>query len=164
MKGVINVIVAVLLCAVQTTIFAKITFFGTAPNLLLAFAVCVALSRGGVEGGATGLLCGILTDVMGYGRFGANALFYMYIAVGIGLVSRRIYRAGSLVAFMFCLAVTFTYGFLYFFFALFIWKGGSLWFAVWHGLIPESLYTALAAALLMKLVRYLNKRFAPREA
>ncbi len=164
MRGVTNSIFAILLCAWQTTVFDKIDFFGTRPNLLLAFTVCVALLYGSVEGGGIGLLCGVMTDVMGYGAFGINSLMLMYIGIGVGLVSKRFYRIEGIVAFAFSFASTFTYGIVYFFFAFFIWGNGSMWFAFSRRILPESIYTSFMAVLLVIMLKHINNRFFVREA
>jgi rod shape-determining protein MreD len=154
----------VLLCALQTTVFRFFGIFGARPNLLLAFTVCAALLRGSPEGGAVGLLCGILADVGGYGAFGVHALMYLYIGAGLGLVCGQFYRVRSVVAFTFAFAACFTYGFLYYFFSYFIWGYGTLWFALPRKILPESVSTALAAVLILPLLTRINRRFGARGA
>ena len=163
-RGVCYTIIAVLLCALQTTIFNFISIYGIRPNLLLAFVVCVALLRGNVEGGMTGLLCGILTDVMGYGSFGIHALLYMYIGIAIGFFSGKFYRVRLVVAFSFTFVINLTYGLLYYFFAFYIWGKGGMWFAISNKIFPESLYTAFLSILLLLMISHINNRINAREA
>lgn len=164
MRGVTYTIIAVLLCALQTTIFEFIKLFGVRPNLLLAFVVCVALLRGSVEGGAVGLMCGIFSDVMGYGTFGVNTFMLLYIGVVLGLFCGKFYRVRSIVAFSFAFAASFTYGFLYYFFAYYVWGNGGMWFAISRKILPESLYTAFMSMLILLFLAFINKRFNAREA
>lgn len=158
MRGVFYTILAVLFCALQTTIFGAVNLFGVRPNLLMALFVCVALLRGCFEGGAVGLLCGLLTDVMGYGTFGVNSLMFLYMGAGLGLLNGKFYRVRGVVAVFSAFAASFTYSFFYYFFAYFVWGNGGMWFALSHKILPESVYTAVAAIPVLFILIVMNKR------
>ncbi|MDD3766099.1 MAG: rod shape-determining protein MreD [Eubacteriales bacterium] len=164
MRGAIYTVLAIILCALQTTIFEHLSFFGTVPNLLIGLVVCVALTRSALEGGAIGLLCGIFIDVLGRGTFGVNALLFLYIGVALGLVSNKFYRIRGLVVFAFAFLSNFVYAFLMFFFKFYIWGYGNMLAALAKKIIPETIYTAVFSVLILFLIRSINKRVMGEEA
>ena len=164
MKGAIYAILAVLFCALQTTVFEYLPFFSVRPNLLLGLVVCAALIGGAAEGGMVGFLCGILADVMGYGAFGVNTLMMMYTGVLLGISSRNFYRIRNVVAFSFAFVMNFIYSFLFYFFTYYIWGQGGFWLAIGRKILPESLYTAALSVLIILILRFANRRLSEKEA
>lgn len=164
MRGAVYTVFAIILCALQTTIFEHLSFFGTRPNLLIGLVVCVALTRSALEGGAIGLLCGVFMDVLGYGTFGINALLLLYTGVALGLVSNKFYRIRGLVVFAFAFLSNFVYAFLMFFFKFYIWGYGSLLDAIVKTIIPETIYTAVFSVLILYLIRNVDRRVTGEEA
>ena len=131
--------------------------FGARANLMMALVVCVALTRGSFVGGAIGLLCGLITDVMGYGTFGVNSILMLYTGVCIGFFSFKFYRIRGIVAVIFSIFAVFTYNLIYYFFVYYIWGKGGMWFAITKIIIPECLYTAVIAVPLQKLIIAVNR-------
>lgn len=163
MRGAIYTVLAILLCALQTTIFDHLSFFGTRPNLLIGLVVCVALTRGHLAGGGIGLLCGVFIDVLGHGTFGVSSLLFLYIGVALGLLSNKFYRIRSLVVFIFTFITNFVYAFLIFFFKFYIWGYGSMWNAIAQKILPATIYTATLAILILFIIRRVNRNTVQRE-
>ncbi|OQB16042.1 MAG: rod shape-determining protein MreD [Firmicutes bacterium ADurb.Bin193] len=163
MRAVVYIITAILLSVLQTTFFGHAEIFGARPGLLLALVVCVALLRGSVDGGGVGLFCGLVTDIIGCGTFGVHSLMFMYTGVLAGLFSSKFYRVRGIVAFCFSLAFSLINGFLYYFFAHFIWGRTQMWFALSRKIFPESIYTAFAAIPILLIIRWANRRYGARE-
>jgi len=162
LSGVIYTILTVIFCALQTTVFEHLKLFGTRPNLLIALVVCVALAHGALAGGAVGLLCGVVSDIMGCGVFGINSLLMMYLGAGIGFFSSSFYRIRSIVVFIFAFAASFTYKIIYYFLVFYIWGKGAMLFAVVNEVLPGSLYTAIASVFIIKIIQFVNGRFSAR--
>ena len=75
----------------QTTLIARITIFGSKPDLPLALIVSVALFRGSISGEITGFVSGLLCDTFSGGPLGAQAFSGVVIGYLIGFVRRRFY-------------------------------------------------------------------------
>jgi rod shape-determining protein MreD len=155
-RGVIYTVLAVVFCALQTTVFEYLKIFGVRPNLLMALVVCVALTRGSVPAGALGLLCGVITDVMSGGTFGVNSLLMFYVGVGVGFFHAKFYRIRSIVVFVFSLTAFFTYAIIYYFLVFYIWGQGDMWITLIKKILPESIYTAVLSIGVIRIVGAVN--------
>ena len=75
----------------QITLIAKISIFGSKPDLLLALIVAVALLKGPFHGELVGFMSGFLGDLISGGPLGVQAFSRTVIGYGVGFVSGRFY-------------------------------------------------------------------------
>ena len=76
----------------QTTLIARISFFGNSPDLTLALVVSIALFRGSFQGVLSGFGAGVLTDLFsGVPLFGVQPFSKAAIGYLTGLLRGRLY-------------------------------------------------------------------------
>lgn len=153
---VISIIIFFLL---QTTVFQWISLAGVAPNLLIIAAVSAGLLNGSVPGIFVGLACGLMVDCVYGSVIGLCGLFYMLAGYLAGIVNRfyspqeeygiplLVIGAGDLL-----------YNFFYYI-AEFLMRNRQA-FGVYFLkiMLPEMIYTLLAAVFLYKLIFLIHKK------
>jgi len=89
--------VLVVLLVVQVAGLAHVPFLGVRPDLLLVFAIGVALQRGALEGLLMGLVAGLLVDAVAGHLVGLSAVAYGVTGLALGYIGERIYPDRALV-------------------------------------------------------------------
>jgi len=78
--------------ALQTTLIAHISIFGSKPDLPLALTVSIALFRGSMQGESVGFASGLLCDLASGGPFiGIQSFSKVLVGYSIGLLKIRFY-------------------------------------------------------------------------
>ncbi|MDO4941856.1 MAG: rod shape-determining protein MreD [Lachnospiraceae bacterium] len=144
-RGLFYTIAIIISFLLQTSVFSFLKLAGTAPNVMLAFVVCIAMIRGRKEGTVVGFFCGLLVDLFYGTTLGPYALLY----VAIGYVNGYFHKLYFQDDFMLPLAVlignSLIYDILvYIFFFLLRGRFGFFYF-LWSIIIPEAIYTAIVA-------------------
>ena len=152
-KKWISTILLILICyLLQTTIFYYFRLANVIPNLLLILTVSTGYIRGQKDGLITGLICGLLSDVVFGSVIGLYGLIFMVIGFFSGY-GNKIYFKNNFTAPLILVGIgDFLYGFLFFVFEFLL--RGRLNFVVYFKqvILPEMIYTMLAAVVLYKLI------------
>lgn len=77
-------IMALITFILQTTVFSKIDIFGANINLILPLVIALSQILGGGKGARTGLIFGLLEDIMFSNIIGVRALSYYLIGYFVG--------------------------------------------------------------------------------
>ena len=95
-KILIYAAISFVLAVFQSTVGAKIGFFGATPQLTLALTCAAGCFYGAPTGAVAGLLAGFFTDVLGSAGIPLLALFYALLGYFLGLYTadKRQTRAG----------------------------------------------------------------------
>ncbi|MDR2547704.1 MAG: rod shape-determining protein MreD [Lachnospiraceae bacterium] len=157
MKRSLVYIVLIIFCFIlQATVFRSFSFAGIVPNLLIIVTASLGFMRGARTGLAVGFLCGLLMDIFFGDVIGFHALLYMYIGFINGLLTgfffpERIKQP----LFMITLSNIF-YGMLSYL-ILFMMRGRfNFNFYLINVILPEVVYTVLAALILYPLILWLD--------
>jgi rod shape-determining protein MreD len=67
----------------------NLSFFGLAPNMLFAAALCAAIIAGPVKAVAWGFFLGLYADMLGSSLFGGYALTFSLMAYGVHALKRH---------------------------------------------------------------------------
>jgi rod shape-determining protein MreD len=70
----------------QSSILARITLFGVAPDLILIVVIVVGLTEGSLAGALSGFGGGLLRDLLLEGPMGLTGLAYLTVGYLVGLV------------------------------------------------------------------------------
>lgn len=163
-KKWIGTVLLILLCyLLQTTIFHYFRLANVIPNLMLIMTVSTGYIRGRKDGLITGLICGLLSDVVFGSVIGLYGLIFMLIGFFSGYAN-IIYFKNNFWAPLILVGIgDFIYGFLFFVFEFLL--RGKLNFITYFRLVilPEMIYTMLIAVLLYKLIWLVNKLTASIE-
>jgi len=98
MRVVLYLLWLMLLTLLQPTLMPQLAVWGIAPNLFLCFVVVIGYYRGVLEGGICGMVFGLVYDLLIGRMIGVNAMLYLYLGVGAGLLGSRFFGGGKKLA------------------------------------------------------------------
>ncbi len=144
----------------QSTVFHYIDFGGIVPNLLIILTASIAFMRGDKGGIWVGFMCGLLVDIFFGSYLGFYALIYMYLGFIIGKFNRIFYPENILLPLALIVLTDFLYGFICYVLLFMFRNKFDLGFYMSNVIIPEVVYTCLAAVfiypVLVKINTYLD--------
>jgi rod shape-determining protein MreD len=149
--------IAVLLfvaAVVQVSIFAQVSVFGAAPDLLLVTLVAVALLRGSIAGAVGGFFAGLLVDTASLGILGLSSRVLTLAGYWIGRYGETTGRDRGHAPFLSVAVVTVLYQFGLLVVHFVIGESAPAG-AVVRGLAPAIVLNLLLTAPLYALVRRL---------
>jgi rod shape-determining protein MreD len=134
----------------------NLAFFGLAPNLLFAAALCAAILAGPVKAVAWGFFLGLYADMLGASMFGGYALTYSLMAYAVYILKRHFDMASPFSQLMAALVLSGV--------CMFFYQGLSLAFARINPLglkifLAEPFLNALAAPVIFQVFYRLKRRF-----
>lgn len=151
-KRVICTVILMIICYIlQTTFFWHIRLAGVVPNLLLILTISSGYINGQKDGIICALLSGLISDMIFGTVIGLHALIYVIISFFAGY-SHNIYLKNNFSVPLILIGVCdIAYGMLYYVFEFLL--RGRLDFVYYFNniILPEALYTMLAAILFFKL-------------
>jgi rod shape-determining protein MreD len=80
----------------QVSIAPRLAVFGVVPNFMFLVVVTIALTQGPVAGGVSGLVGGLIFDLLGSGVVGPFALVLAVVGYVAGLLSANLFAEGWL--------------------------------------------------------------------
>ena len=157
-KAFVYGLMILIMFVLQTTVFKAVSPGGVVPNLLLIIVVSAGLMSGESYGLTTGFFCGLLCDVF-FGSFlGFYALLYMYIGFVTGLFHRSFFAGNYVLPLSLLVGSDFFYG-LMCYFLLFLFRSRfAFGYYFTHLIVPEIIYTVVAALLFYPLILKVSTR------
>lgn len=109
-KGTVIALLMIFFALLQTTVFTRLPPFGAVPDLMLSFAIAVAVSEGEKWGAVVALFCALVISSLG--SVGANELPLVYLAVAYiaGIMSHYYLRQNALIRLMYQVVAGFLRG------------------------------------------------------
>ena len=152
-------IAAVLVCfLLQTTLFQELSFVSVSPNLLIVVTAAFGFMRGEREGMFVGFLSGLLIDLFFGEILGFYALIYLLAGFCNGVFKRIFYPDDvKLPIFLIAVSDLSCNLLIYFFWFLFRLRLQIGYYLI-HVLIPELVYTMIAAILLYVILLKINQK------
>ena len=98
MRYLIFFFISLLALSLQTTVFARLTLFGAAPDLILILVVCFAFLEGTHGGMLAALIGGLLADIFSTHVLGVQLLSKLLLAYLIGLTEEKIFKENPMVS------------------------------------------------------------------
>jgi rod shape-determining protein MreD len=145
----------------QVSIAPYMAVFGVVPNFIFLGVVTLALTEGPVAGGVSGLVGGLLFDLLGTSVVGPYALVLTLVGYTAGLVSANMFAEGWLlpvtVVAIASLATEVVYGIV----LAVLGVGGSFWHGMLTIALPGAFYHALLAVLAYPLLARLLRSEQP---
>lgn len=137
---------------------------GAAPIFVLPACVCLSVYEGETSGGVFGFFAGLLCDCAAETVFGFNALFFMLLCAGAGLLFIYVLRRSVLNVMLISLSAIFVRSLLEFFFSFVLYDYPGLAMFFYTVIAPQVALTAIFSLPLCLLFRSLHSRFEPEEA
>ena len=157
MKRVFSMAVIVLVSfLLQTTVFQSLALADVVPNFLLIVTVTFGYMRGEKEGMYTGFFAGLLVDCVFGSIIGLYALLYMIIGYLNGLCRKLYYNDHVVVTVALISISDLIYNLFYYIFEFLFRNRLDFFFYLIRIIIPEMVYTLLAAVVLYQLLHSLN--------
>lgn len=152
----------------QSSLLPFLEVFGIQPDTLMVLVCCFGLLGGSYYGLFTGLVGGLLQDILYGGPIGLAALHYMLIGFLVGQLNERVYLGKLLIPILCAFGGSIVRGMLMMAYMYFMRIEFSASVALSLVILPEALYTALFMPLtfyLMSLLfrqRFMRKRWSFR--
>lgn len=163
-KKWLSTVLLILLCyLLQTTLFFHIKLAGVIPNLLIIVTVSNGYICGQKDGIFTGLLCGLLSDMIFGSVIGLHALIYMLVGYVFGYANALYWNNDFSVPLILTGIADIVYNFIFYVFEFLLRGKMNLLIYLKTIIIPEAVYTVLVAVLLYKVIWYLNKLALPSD-
>ena len=124
---------------------------GIKPLLVLPAVVCIAMQEGEYLGGIYGMVGGMFCDLSSFTYFGFNALLFLLMGVGIGLLVEYLLNNSAINALLLTLGAMVIKGLVEFFFMYGIWGYEGAGLIYLNKMIPTLIYSALFVPLWYRL-------------
>lgn len=142
----------------QTILFPNLSIGGIIPNILLILTVATAYMQGRVKGLYIGLICGLLTDIIGGGLLGLYGIVYMFIGYVNGISYKIYYRDDYVMPVLLIGASNLVSGFLVYVFEFLLKSKLNIGYYMKRIILPETLYTVLVSIVLYKVLNSIHNR------
>ncbi len=160
-KKWVSTILLIILCYVlQTTLFKHLQLAGVVPNMLIILTASVSYVRGQKDGLITGFMCGLLSDMLFGSVIGLHALLYMFIGYITGYTYNVYLRNYFFILLIIGVSDLF-YGFIYYVFEFLTRGRFHILYYLRNIILPETIYTMLAAVVFFKLFLLVNRLVVP---
>lgn len=135
----------------QSSILPYISVFGVVPNTALIIVISVALYKGRYYGGFTGLVIGIVQDIVFSPVIGVNAFIYFFAGYLVGLVENKLTKENILIPMLFAILGTIYYNFSYYIFMFFLSRDIPFLSFAKDILLIETIYNGILAIPIYKI-------------
>ena len=154
----VSTILFIIVCYIlQTTLFQNLQLANVVPNLLVITTTSAAYLRGQRDGLFTGLLCGLLSDMIFGSVLGLHALIYMFIGFVFGYTNNIYWGNHFSIPLILIGLSDLAYGFLYYIFEFLLRGRLHLLYYFKNIILPEAAYTVLVAVVFYQLFYTLNR-------
>lgn len=113
-------IIVVINFIVQSTILPYISIFGVVPNTTILIIISIAFLRGEYYGGFTGLVMGLLQDIIYSTIIGINGFIYFFLGFFLGKLESKISRDNLVLPLLFSILGTIYYHLMRYVFMFFL--------------------------------------------
>ena len=134
-----------------------VRYLGTAPELLLTLAVCIAFFESETFSAFFGLAAGLLSDVIGDGIIGKGGIFFMFPAFFVSVLLQTLLRNMFLTYIAAVLAATAGVLLTEYIFTALFFEAAPFGYALMHTMIPKLLFTGVLAYPVYFVVKRLGR-------
>lgn len=158
MRYITYIVLILINFILQTTLFNYIEIIGINPNTMLILTISIAFMRGEVEGGLVGFLSGLLVDSFFGQVLGLNAFIGLVVGFLCGKIFNEFYKDSIMIPFFLTFVFDLFYGFLFFFFNVFLRGYPNIFPFLKTTILPEAVYTSLISILIYPILFIINKK------
>ena len=162
-KLIVHIIFIYLLLVLQITVMDMLQIYSVKPNLLLTYAMCVAILYGPGEGIIVGGVCGVCLDIMSAGYFGMHTILGIITGGLVGYINNKHFKKRIYVTAICVLIYSVIYECIVT--VIYMISTGQVDFvyAFRYITIPQGIYNTIASFiiyLLFKLIYYRDEKKA----
>ena len=155
-------IILIINLVLQSTVLQYFRVNSVIPNTAVVIVVSMSLLRGRAEGCVTGFAAGILQDIFFGSSLGYYALFGILTGLIVGRFNHNYYRENYALPVFLCFISTAVYESAVFLTGAFF-DGYLNYFYFFINIIPESVYTAVSAIIIYRILFSVNERIEKSE-
>lgn len=135
----------------QSTLLPYFNIFGVVPNTALIMVVIISLAKGKYYGGVSGLIIGLLQDIMFSNAIGINAFIFFFAGYLIGFIEDTFARDNIINPIIFTATTTIYYNIMYSLFIYFLGRSISFETVVKSVFSIEVIYNSVVSILIYKI-------------
>ncbi len=158
--SVAGVLIAYLL---QCTLFDKLSLASVKPNLLLIITAAAGFMHGPRKGMLTGFFSGLIVDIMFGNVLGFYALIYLLIGYVNGRFQQLYYNEDFRLPACLIAGSEAAYGIVIYIFMFMLRSEFDFLYYLSHIILPELIYTIVAAMVLYPLILFINNKLDAEE-
>lgn len=133
-------------------------FMGVTPELLLVLTVCVAFNESKTFSAIFGLAAGILKDTITESIVGKSAIFFMFAAFFISVLTKTLFRRFFLTYIFIELCTLLLFLATEYLLVALFYGGVGFLDALWQVILPKFLFSGVLAYPVFYVVRFLNNK------
>ena len=162
-RPLITGILLLIFYSLQCTLFSTLSLGSIKPDLLMILTAAIGIMRGRKEGLLTGFFSGLLVDVQFGVLLGFYALIYMVIGYLNGFLKHLFFYEEIKLPVISIGISEFLYGILIYVFRFLLNSEFQFLYYLKHIILPQVIYTTIAAFILYPLLRKINRRLEAEE-
>lgn len=162
-RPLITGILLLIFYSLQCTLFSTLSLGNIKPDLLMILTAGTGIMRGRKEGLLTGFFSGLLVDIQFGALLGFYALIYMVIGYLNGFLKHLFFYEEIKLPVISIGISEFLYGILIYIFRFLLNSEFQFLYYLKHIILPQVIYTTIAAFLLYPLMRKINRRLEAEE-
>ncbi len=159
------IVIGVVLCFfLNTTFFTRVNINGIRPDAIIAFCVTIGVLLGGYRAAVSGVIVGLIIDIVFEKYIGLNAIAYLLAGVAGGYFYRKFYADNVIIPALTALVITLVKEHI--FFIAYVLSGGKGgYFHMFIGyMIPCALLTAGICVLFRLILKPLLRQELDRQS
>ncbi|MCD7921640.1 MAG: rod shape-determining protein MreD [Clostridiales bacterium] len=159
MRRKLSIAVIIIVCfLLQSTVFQSLAIASISPNLLVVVTAAFGFMRGQKEGLFVGFFCGLIIDLTFGSVLGFYALVYMFIGFTNGFFKRIFFPDEIRLPIALIALSDFCCNLVIYFIWFWFRNRFSFGYFLLHTIIPELVYTMLAAIVLYFILLKINQK------
>lgn len=135
----------------QSSILSYINILGVVPNTALLVIISISLFKGRFYGGFTGLIIGILQDIVFSSVIGIHSFIYFFLGYSVGLVENKLTKDNIFIPLLFSIIGIIYFNFSYYVFMFFLSRDIPLLSFARNILLIEIIYTGILSIPIYKI-------------
>jgi rod shape-determining protein MreD len=132
----------------QVSVAPHLAVFGVVPNFLFLVVITLALTQGPVAGGVSGLVGGLLVDLLGTSVVGPAALVFTVIGYTAGMLSANTFAEGWRLPVTVVAVASLTAEISYGIVLAVLGLGATFWHDILTVMVPAAVYQSVLAVLI----------------
>ena len=157
-RTIITAIIVVIAFVLQCTVAKSIALASISPNILIIVVATISLMHGQIEGMVTGFFTGLLVDIQFSSILGIYALIYLLTGFLCGIFTQYYTKDNIKLPMLVFTVSELAYGIVVCLLMFILRSEFHFAFYFIHNIIPELIYTVVAAVPVYFLILYIDQK------
>lgn len=157
-RFIVSAVLIIVAFVLQCTVIKSIALASISPNILIVVVATIALMHGQMEGMVTGFFIGLLVDIQFGDILGLYALIYLVTGFVCGIFTQYYTKDNIKLPMLVFTISEFAYGLIICVLMFILRSEFHLLYYLIHNIIPELVYTVVAAVPVYLFVLYIDQK------